>query len=346
MPGSRSPIRGGFTLIEMAAVTAIIGVLTLLLVSGVMSAREAARRAECTNRLRQLALALHAHEAARGVFPMPMPERWESHPGGAYGSVEDALSGFYDMLPYLELTPLYNAINCGNLESPVQATFLADSSANRTAYTMRVAHFLCPSDGMAARLPGGPNNYRFNVSRHLPIFDQLPDSGAFSPLYFWRRPRDYSDGLSTTVGLSERVVGAQASGFDRRRDFWAANAEGLVPIENADDILRICRLPVTSPAERVSELGSTWMKAGNVYIWYNHTAGPNERAPDCTATSLGRSGAGTCHLCSVAARSLHAGGVHVAMMDGSVRFARETVALSVWRALGTRAGGETIAEPW
>ncbi len=139
--------RSGFTLIELLVVIAIIAVLIALLLPAVQSAREAARRAQCTNNLKQLGLAVANYESSTGVLP------WGSGPDGWNNWSAAVL-----LLPYLEQQPLYSAIN---FSAP--SAMFPSSVWNLTGQAAQVAALLCPSDQDRLTTPYGKNNYMANV---------------------------------------------------------------------------------------------------------------------------------------------------------------------------------------
>ena len=138
----KSPSRRGFTLIELLVVIAIIAVLIALLLPAVQAVREAARRVQCTNNLKQFGLAIHNYHSANGVFPMGASLCYYNYGGGIPCTTWNNWSAHAMMLNYLEQGNLYNAVNF-NMEG--RGSDYA-SSANATAYNAKIAAFLCPSD--------------------------------------------------------------------------------------------------------------------------------------------------------------------------------------------------------
>src|SRR3954453_11660663 len=138
----RTKPRPGFTLIELLVVIAIIGVLIALLLPAVQAAREAARRSQCTNNLKQLGLGLHNYHQGVGSFPMGSSR--------ANGATWNNWSAQGLMLPYMEQQAIYNAINF-NWE--------VTQSVNTTAAYTTISSFLCPSDGNAGNITGLLNSY-------------------------------------------------------------------------------------------------------------------------------------------------------------------------------------------
>jgi prepilin-type processing-associated H-X9-DG protein len=273
-----------------------------------------------------------------------MPPR--SFQKGRGWSSAESVSGYYELLPHLELTTVYNAINIGGTAPTVG--FAATNPVNSTVYRARLSQFLCPSDSYGEYPSGGANSYRFNLGSSNPLgtgLIELP-AGAFEPNQS-TRPQEFIDGLSQTVGFAERLVGSQSPGqFSNGRDFWGASVLGLFPIKTDDAVLSICRSLSGVPPSYDTNLGQTWMEAGNTQVWYNHVAPPNDRGSDCETGSLNSQESNYCQFCSVAVRSAHPGGANCLLMDGSVRLVRSATDLRVWRAIGTRAGGEAVDGGW
>lgn len=316
--------RTGFTLIELLVVLTVIGLLVALLLPAVQAAREAARRARCLSNLKQIALAMHQYHDVHGTLP----------PGKkacCWGT------WLIFVLPQVEQQPLFDAYNfAGNNRPNLPPGFDHDlryfGVANRTVTSTRLGVYLCPSDGTNAPLPAESNgttvwctaqNYAANfgntrqTQQDLPgnPFRQAPFADMGSPLGdqdLRPRPpaglRDLIDGLSSTLLLSEVVVG---QGADLRGFSWWGDAAGfetsLVPNSREPDIL--------------------------AQVDFCENRPPN---PPCSYRTPTR-------VDVYAARSRHPEGVNAALADGSVRFVRDTVDPVVWRGLGSSQGGEVIA---
>lgn len=337
----------GYTLIELLVVVSIIGLLAALIVPAVQSSREAARRLKCTSHLRQIGIALGQHESSFGHYPSGRKGRWRRTPGGRFiAAYEHPRQGFYDLLPFLEQTALYNSINSAiDLESFFPKEMELDITAEQT----HIGILLCPSDARPAPDRAGPSSYRFNVGMlwgpGTGGQDYFDRAGAF--IYgHYSRPRDFTDGLSNTAGLSERLLGSGAglpAGTDRDRDFWYLGVAGMVEPNTADEVLTYCEALRGAPLEFASRLGRSWDESSWIAGWYNHVAPPNARFMDCTLdTKISYQHMNDTVL---TARSAHPGGANALMMDGSVRSIKNGINKTVWRALGTRSGGEAVSAP-
>jgi prepilin-type N-terminal cleavage/methylation domain-containing protein len=210
----------GLTLIELLVVCAIVGVLALLAAGALQSARESARKIQCLNHLRQIGVGLTHHHSVHQSFPFgSQPQGWDAVAGY---HARGALSIHVQLLASIDQQPLFNSINAGTGPRAQAVPELPIAPQNSTAKSTLVEVFLCPSD--FAAVPDLGTSYRGCVGS-VPIFQEGTPSGgggAF-PGLFLVRDRDFADGLSQTVGFSERVRGSDLSGkgrFTRRRDIW------------------------------------------------------------------------------------------------------------------------------
>ena len=300
-------IQRGFTLIELLVVIAIIAVLIALLLPAVQQAREAARRTQCKNNLKQLGLAMHNYHDTMGRFP----------PGVIWaGNVMYAGSRttyFVMLLPYLDQGPLYNLIDF-NIPSVMWCY-----GNNAAAVKNVVPGALCPSDGMGGvqkNINCGPHA----VTNYMGFFGEtIADISTRKAVFGTNRGaslRDLSDGTSSTLLFGEYLTGT-GDPTDWRGGMWVDHTGfGFIHTRN------------TPNSNSPDLLPNGWCSAGlNV---------PQKNLP-C--------GAGDSYTTDTAAsRSRHTGGVHVLLGDGAVRFVSENIDINTWRALGTMSGSEVISE--
>lgn len=348
--------RNGFTLVELLVVIGVVGILAALLLPAVQAAREAARKTQCRNNLRQIGIALQGYHGENNCFP---PAAVDSVPWMVLAQTNQGFpiyyNGYYSLhvrlLPFLERAVLFDAINFmvptyPEPSAPFSAlplSYISElmagwNAVNETARFTGIGLFLCPSDAGAFTETG--NNYRGNtgVGCCLRPRANYPDSGnGLFPGFDAISAALVPDGLSHTAAFSERLRGTgRSETIAPARDFfsWAADASAP-PASMADDLLRRCRHNARPSEPRNVESGRWWFWTGRERTLYNHAQSPNGPVPDCIGGSFMASGMAT-------ARSWHPGGVGVLMGDGSVRFVLDSVAVEVWRALGTRNGREVV----
>jgi prepilin-type N-terminal cleavage/methylation domain-containing protein/prepilin-type processing-associated H-X9-DG protein len=334
--------RRAFTLIELLVVIAIIAVLISLLLPAVQSAREAARRAQCANNLKEIGLAIHNYVTAANTFP---PGRINSHIAG-FGNTWGAYS---QLLPQLELTSVYNAFNF-NLSPDIDP-------ANFTGAGIFVAGFLCPSDPsppQQAQANYGMHNYLLNVGNQYPILKNpmAPLQGAPNGIFYENtalRPAAIIDGLSGTVAISETVRSVPGIGFavDKLNGFVITgnNKTSGPPISSDDDYQNLCVAAVPPPGFQVTR-GSKWHYGAPGHSMYTHRRVPNDPQVDCRG-GLPHSDKSdpfwSWLSLNVTSRSKHPGGVQSLFCDGHAAFVKNTISLPIWQALGSANGSEVIS---
>jgi prepilin-type N-terminal cleavage/methylation domain-containing protein/prepilin-type processing-associated H-X9-DG protein len=331
----------GFTLIEATVATSIIGILAALLLPAIQSAREAARRAQCTSNLRQIGLGLNAYYSAYDRFPYDFPylanapwasQSWPKTERDQYCSV------IVRMLPYLDQSPLFAGVNFSFETHAI--SYPAVHPANVTVAGTAIGILWCPSDELS--FPPNGTNYRANygVGPQPMQNAEGPDSGnGFLTFPSCLSASSFADGLSTTVAFSERLKGSgQFSPKNAERDLGNLDAVPYGSMNTADYALSACALASVLDFPKFVDAGYGWFLSGRTYTTYCHAQQPNGSIPDCV--SAGMDGYG--HFGITSARSHHRGGVNALLADGSVRYVKETISRAVWRALGTRNGGEIV----
>ena len=346
--------RSGFTLIELLVVIAIISVLIALLLPAVQAAREAARRTQCVNNLKQFGLALHNYVDSlqslpfgkgnnyQNVIPMaPIYARWSTHS---------------QILAFFEQAPLFNAINF-NLppETPFMDSysmgfmpvFQDPNRENSTVSAMAISAFLCPSDPAGSVGSTGfdsGNNYFGNEGSWLcDCCQQTPSTIA--PGYLPQGPlynqscvnlASMIDGTSNTAFFSERCRGQGMPSV--KNDMYMMNTAMTI-----DQTWQMCtQMNMSTAMPLTSWMGATWLIGDMSCSTYNHVSTPNTRT--CAAMNgMGMMGSMANMAVELPPSSYHPGGVNLLFGDGSVKFIKDSVALFVWRALSTRNGGEVIS---
>jgi prepilin-type N-terminal cleavage/methylation domain-containing protein/prepilin-type processing-associated H-X9-DG protein len=355
--------RSGFTLIELLVVIAIIAVLIGLLLPAVQKVREAASRMQCTNHLKQLSLALHNYESAMQYFPGPNAPLGALilGPGGTQMPLTERLvpafaySTHAQILPQIEQEPLGRDIDLNiPLFDDVTAAFGGSGFSlhprNVPIARTPVKLFICPSDGqdpvyLHRGITFAGTNYVFCTgSGTAPVGDARVQTDGM----FWFGSKvtitNVPDGTSNTVWITETLRGTGTtdgnSPFGPLRqtrsvaNMWVPGnvpPGGTVARDGSNSTLTLDSWQMGNSWS--GNRGISWMWGGLMYNMTNNFMPINSPHPDATTNSNG----------IFSARSFHTGGVNAAFVDGSVRFVRSSISLPLWRALGTRNGGEIVS---
>jgi prepilin-type N-terminal cleavage/methylation domain-containing protein/prepilin-type processing-associated H-X9-DG protein len=334
------PNRRGFTLIELLVVIAIIAVLIGLLLPAVQAAREAARRMQCTNNLKQVGLAMHNYHSAFDSFPPTGGIDVNGNTVGG-GRVPQTASVHMRLLNYLEHIDVYNAYNF-KLGDVLNNSAV---SAQTTVMSTNIAGYLCPSDanpGTVGTLAGGYSSQVTNINYAINAGNNRQNvGGPVNGISWWlggsaiygrlTTLAAITDGTSNTAGLSEWVKGKSGAMSPGHNLVYAIGS--LVNGGGQADY-SAC---VASTTPLWDNKGEYWtlQDTGRGGPYY-HVMTPNK--PACSVSQS----FGTVDS-FIGASSMHPGGVNVVMMDGSVRFLKDSVNLATWLALGSRAGGEVVS---
>lgn len=308
----------GFTLLELLIVLGVVVVLCALLAPAILAARRASDLATCGNRLRQLGHAVLQYQSTHSVFP-PAHLRFDLL--GASSYAPKYYSVHSQLLPYIGHNGLYSAIN---FDVPQSARM--ERRENSTAANTRLQMYLCPASDVPMEFPG--NSFRANFGtgprRRSGGGFGLSDDGGFTiagPL----SPADVYDGAAHTSCFSEKAISdGNPDAFTIESDF--IHTESFMDCDERNEFVD----------PHFSQAGAHWLISDFKYTLYDHRFTPDSTVKDCGDTNSSPS------FGSFAARSYHSGGVNCLMFDGSLRFVSADVSVVVWRAMGTRCGGEFV----
>lgn len=301
----------GFTLVELLAVLAIIGLLLSLLLPAVQQAREAARRTQCRSHLHQFGLAIYNYHDAFQMFP-------------AGNSPHYALSLHVKILPYIDQQALYDEFR---RRFPYdQAVSGTEDQVIAFLSSHPVPLFSCPSDRHAPQTTNYVGNFGTGVQTngYNGVFRNSPGV----------KTSEITDGLSQTAAISEWLLG-NGDRFVLSRNIWNTPYDLLGP-DQLEQFAHLCRETAISGAAAYRGKGGNWAEGQVSLTMYNHVLFPNDAS--CENHYSIQEGA-------YSASSLHGGSVHVLVADGSVRSVSAQLDLSVWRAFGSRDGSETVSLP-
>ncbi|HBO42870.1 MAG TPA: prepilin-type cleavage/methylation domain-containing protein [Planctomycetaceae bacterium] len=322
----------GFTLVELLVVIAIIGVLVALLLPAVQAAREAARRIQCSNRIKQVALAMHAYEDANKVLPYAS-EYVTSSP-----TPKGTATAF--VLPYLEQQAVYDMFHF---------EYMFSYTINRPAVTTPIPQITCPSDPqsvepiLSGRYPDAGNPSRCHGMWYA------PSGGPVHDRYKGVRPCVYCEAVTSYAHWSTGNFVYCCQGFYFGSGMFGSEM-GIFPGMFGRCPIGVKFAEVTDGLSNTIMLGETipghsiWNGAylQNLPIYMTHIPLNNMMTDNGSDTNGPAGTAWWQH--TMGFKSYHPGGANFAMGDGSVQFLNDTIDYQLYNALGTMAGGEVFQE--
>ncbi|NLS95854.1 MAG: DUF1559 domain-containing protein [Planctomycetaceae bacterium] len=334
--------RRAFTLVELLVVIAIIGILIALLLPAVQAAREAARRSQCTNNLKQLGLALHNYHDTYKKFP---PRKQESHVG-----YSNRHSGFISLLPFFEQGAMYDRIKAGDA---TYGPFGPTAWTGWAPWDVAPGVLVCPTSG---------SQWTYAVNYAFSVGDTVTNNNGATTVRGLFAYRDgigmekIGDGTSNTIAMSEHIITSFGLGANLGKigvkEGTATGFTGLAT--NPQQCLAAgAGGSYVDPAVVKGRVGWRWTDGQIEKIGFTTILPPN--APSCI-DGTNANGDGTNTI--MPPNSFHPGGVNALMADGSVTFVSETIdtgnlslptvndgnsPYGVWGALGSKRGGEAVS---
>jgi prepilin-type N-terminal cleavage/methylation domain-containing protein/prepilin-type processing-associated H-X9-DG protein len=356
------PCRSAFTLVELLVVIAIIGILIALLLPAVQAAREAARRSQCSNNLKQLGIGLqNYHDIHRSL---PFAKGGTSTSNAWAGGNASRASGFIPLLSFIEQQALYAQIaaggNVAGNASQMGMPLGPPGWYGWANWNVQVPSLLCPSDTMALPAAGAVahNNYAFShgdtINNNTNITNPANSRGVFLENGTVTLAM-VLDGTSNTIAMSERIKANFGVGGLTMPTIKEGTYDGLTGVNLAPGIClgTANGLYYNSPAQIKGRFGTLWTDGQTERCGFTTVLGPN--APSCTTVAnVNADSAGGVYAPS----SNHPGGVNGVMVDGSVRFISDYIntgnlnapevnagpsPYGVWGAMGSKQGGEGAA---
>jgi len=347
--------RRGFTLIELLVVIAIIAVLIALLLPAVQAAREAARRMQCVNNLKQIGLALHNYHQVNESFPMGSGSGMLTTVGNY--QAKECWAAHGPLLPFMGEVPLYNACNFN---------WSPDEPCNQTVDSTQVKGYLCPTDPNATVMTNGNNgvlttgnnsyfasigpttDIRGTLVNTAPSYASIPTAGMFA-FQQSKRLAQLTDGTSNTIAFAESTVGIPGQTARQKLIGLAKLTLPAAAIQQnaftnpagVNSGIAACSAAwqAGSTASVDIQRGDSWQQGGICMTMFNTVCTPNDQADEWAYCS--NSSGAVANYSN--ADSYHPGGVNALMGDGSVKFVKNSVNQTAWWALGSIAGGEVVS---
>jgi prepilin-type N-terminal cleavage/methylation domain-containing protein len=346
-PG-RGPRSRGFTLIELLVVIAIIAILIALLLPAVQQAREAARRTQCKNHMKQLGLAIHNYESTFTKFPSA--GEYTDRRTATYNRTFTATSTFMQILPYIDQAPAYNAYNM-NYNYTNSA-----NSGNAAVARTKVPPFLCPSNGNTP-----PETLGYGLTDYMPIaYTDVGDDGVRYKSSVWALQASgfYGGDIDSFLGC-HNTIAACTDGTSNTIAMFEANGRQVSTIGNYQLGAVMHPTPGTANyiypgVDTTQSLGSAGESAPG--RWADPDSGSGVSGPPANRGALinqnktPMGGPPTCpwttNNCGPNDEpfSMHVGGAHALMGDGTVRFISENISYLIVRNLSARAEGYVVGE--
>jgi len=330
----RHPLRPGLTLVELLAVIAIIGLLVALLLPAVQAAREAARRLQCGNNVRQLAIAMQGYHQANGTFPSAS---LAANPGARSGLSSPVSHWTMHIWPYVELKTLADAYDWG-IGFRGGGSHAAYDAVNGKIFRTRIPAYECPSDvaGVFGNEPGIPTVTGYSRSNYCVAVS--PDGALMEKNRSWNQGFDAGCNNANNPATKKALFN------------WTIARSAAHIHDGASNTVAISEV-IAGPSGTHDLRGAWWTDLGCAYT---HNRTPNSAVPDqllggayCNPAKAPCAGSSPCwSTLMIAARSRHQGGVNAALADGAVRFVADAVDAATWINLASIDSGDAVSSEW